>query len=70
MDQRNNSGILFKNDKKEEAKHPDYKGEINIEGESFWLSAWLKDGQKGKFMSIAATPKKKQQGKKDEDIPL
>jgi hypothetical protein len=50
-------GVLFKNDRKETDNHPDYKGQINVAGEEFWLSAWIKDGQKGKFMSLSVKPK-------------
>lgn len=53
MKQRENSGVLFKNDRKEKDTHPDYKGRIDIGGTEYWLSAWLKDGAKGKFMSLA-----------------
>ncbi len=52
-----NRGVLFKNDRKDQDSHPDYKGSININGTEFWLSAWIKDGQKGKFMSLAVKPK-------------
>ena len=52
-----NRGVLFKNDRKESDNHPDYKGQINCDGVEFWLSAWIKEGQKGKFMSISVTPK-------------
>jgi len=56
-------GVLFKNDKKESEKHPDYKGSIQINGAEFWLSAWInekKDGS-GKYMSLKAQPKEGQQ---------
>lgn len=55
-----NRGILFKNDRKESANHPDYRGNINVNGTEFWLSAWIKEGQKGKFMSLSVQPKEQQ----------
>lgn len=50
-------GVLFKNDRKEQDNHPDYKGSINVGGTELWLSAWIKEGQKGKFMSLSVKPK-------------
>jgi hypothetical protein len=55
--QRDNSGILFRNDRKETGKHPDYNGSATIAGVEYWISAWLNEGQKGKFFSFAFTPK-------------
>jgi hypothetical protein len=52
-----NRGTLFKNDRKESDSHPDYKGSINVNGEELWLSAWIKDGKNGKFMSLSVKPK-------------
>jgi len=57
-----NSGSLFKNDRKESEKHPDYKGSINVNGVDYWLSAWIKTSTKGtKFMSLSVKPKEQQQ---------
>jgi hypothetical protein len=64
FEQRENSGTLFKNDKKEEAKHPDYKGEALVNGVQCWISAWIKEGKNGKFMSLAFSPKESRGGQR------
>jgi hypothetical protein len=46
-------GALFKNLKKEKPSHPDYQGDCTIKGRKFWMSAWIKEGAKGKYMSVA-----------------
>jgi hypothetical protein len=55
--QRNNSGILFKNNKKETDNHPDYTGNAIVGGVEYRLSAWIKQGNAGKFMSLSLTPR-------------
>ena len=60
-EKREGSGALFKNDRKEKDTHPDYKGDILINGQEYWLSAWIKDGVRGKFMSISCQPKEQRQ---------
>lgn len=53
MESKDLSGVLFKNDRKEKETHPDYKGSALINGVDYWLSAWIKEGKSGKFMSLA-----------------
>jgi hypothetical protein len=55
---RDNSGAIFKNDRKEQENQPDYKGSARVGGVDYWVSVWLKTSQNGvKFMSTAYTPK-------------
>lgn len=53
-----NTGVLFKNEQKEEgSKHPDYRGKINIEGEEYELAGWIQTAKNTgkKFMSLTIT---------------
>lgn len=51
---RNNTGVLFTNAKKEKETHPDFKGNGNFEGVEFEISAWEKTSEKGtKYLSIS-----------------
>ena len=54
-----NHGALFKNTEKEDPKHADYRGEIDVEGKKFWLNAWLRTSKKTgtKFLSLSVKPK-------------
>jgi hypothetical protein len=53
-----NRGALFRNDKKESDRHPDYKGSLNVGGTEYWVSAWIKESKAGqKYMSLAVTAK-------------
>lgn len=56
-----NRGVLFKNGEKETDNHPDYRGDIDVGGQKFWLSAWIKESKKGtKYMSLSVKPKEQE----------
>jgi len=58
-----NSGAIFKNDRKQQDNHPDYKGDCEVGGKKFWVSGWIKvagpnaKNPGSKFMSLAFTEK-------------
>jgi hypothetical protein len=65
-----NTGTLFKNDTTGKSdKFPPYGGSINVDGTEYWVSAWVKDGKKGKFFSLAIKPKEERQTREREPAP-
>ena len=59
MEQRDNSGALFKNkDKSPDNNFPDYRGPCVVNGVELEISAWLKTSKDGKtkFMSLSFKP--------------
>jgi hypothetical protein len=63
-EQKPNTGVLFRNDRKEKETQPDHTGNALIGGVEYYISAWVKDGKKGKFFSFSFKPKdeSRQQG--------
>ena len=57
---KDGQGSLFRNERKETEKHPDHTGSLKIDGREYWLSAWVKEGAKGRFFSLAVKPKDEQ----------
>lgn len=55
-----NRSQIWGNDKKESDRHPDFKGDINIEGKEYWLSAWKRKpgaNPKAPALSFSVQPK-------------
>ena len=58
---KDNTGRLFRNDKKEKDTHPDYTGTALIGGVEHFMDAWIKRSDSGKtWMSFSFKPKQKQ----------
>ena len=47
METKNNSGAIFKNNKKTAETHPDYKGKVNVNGKDMEVALWLKESKSG-----------------------
>lgn len=61
-EQRDNSGSLFKNERKEKDTHADYRGECLIDGVSYYMDAWIKKAESGRtWMSFSFKPKEQRQ---------
>lgn len=58
FDQKNNTGVIFRNDRREKDSHPNGKGTALIDGVEYWLSSWTKMSANGtKFQSLSFTRK-------------
>ena len=71
----NMSGVLFRNTRSKGENSPEYTGSCEINREEYWVSAWVKEGKKGKFFSLAFRAKDEQQKPApqkdfDDDIPF
>lgn len=60
-----NSGALFRNDKQGNDNWPDYRGQAEVGGVQYWVSAWINESKKDgtKFMSLKFQPKQAAQHK-------
>lgn len=63
------SGSLFRNDRKEHENHPDYRGDCLIGGKQYWVSGWIKENSRGKWLSLAFTDKNGGFSKPDKPKP-
>ena len=80
-----NRGGIWKNDRKETEKHPDFSGHLDVEGVDYWVSGWKRApdaNPKAPALSISikrkdaqpeATPQQpesQQDSFADDDIPF
>lgn len=71
-----NSGVLFKNDKRTNERSPEYTGNITVNGEKLRLAAWVKekDGRKYFSLKISEQTEMKNQSQRkfefDDEIPF
>ena len=54
MEQKENSGAIFKNKYKKAETHPDYKGKMNVDGKDKEVALWVREKKDGdKYFSMA-----------------
>lgn len=70
-EQKPGSFVLFKNDKGDNDKRPDYRGDgLDLAGKPVEVACWIRQGKKGKFLSCTLkakdTPPRKNGGHFDD----
>jgi uncharacterized protein (DUF736 family) len=77
METKNNTGAIFKNDKKTAETHPDYKGKVNVNGADMEVALWLKESKAGTkyFSATFQEPYVKPEARvvtdeQDDDLPF
>lgn len=52
----NNTGALWKNDKRATEKHPNLRGQAEVDGKQYWVSAWTSsEGGKKPLVKLSFT---------------
>jgi len=77
METKNNTGAIFKNDKKTSENQPDYKGKVNVNGADMEVALWLKESKSGTkyFSATFQEPYVKPEARvvtdeQDDDLPF
>ena len=71
-----NTFALFKNNKGDNPKRPDYTGNLNVDGIEFRISGWIREGANGKFISGSVQLKEEKKTENtvetttEEDVPF
>jgi hypothetical protein len=62
-EQRDNSGSMFKNTRKDSDRHADMTGSIMVDGQEYWVNAWRKvDKNNNPWYSFSLKKKEPRQG--------
>ena len=79
MEQKDNTGAIFRNDFKKTETHPDYKGKCLVDGKQKEIALWLNESKTGKkYFSVKfSEPYKNEdaetnvrEGLKQDDLPF
>lgn len=55
-----NRGSIWRNEKKDSDKHPDFTGSLNVDGTDYWVSAWKrKEGASDRAPALSFSVNKK-----------
>ena len=73
-----NRGSIWKNERKETDRHPDFTGTLNVAGTEYWVSAWKRKedaAPKAPALTFSVNPKDPVQPAQesstfDDDIPF
>ena len=69
-EQRDFTGSLFRNERKEAETHADYQGSAKIGGVEYFLDAWINESSSGaKYMSLKFKPKQASSGRGESRQP-
>jgi hypothetical protein len=60
-----NRGALWDNERKENAKQPDYTGQINVDGRDYWISGWDNEDSGGKNPVVKLSVQPKEESRRD-----
>ena len=67
-DRKNDTGALFRNDAKRDAKDRDYSGQAMVGGVEYWVSGYVNTSQKSgtKYLGLTFKPKEAKPAPKPE----
>ena len=68
-EEKDMSGVLYVNDRKEKDSHPDYKGRGLINGKKVWISGWKKRTENGTLLSLSFQPREDRQEQASRSTP-